>query len=168
MTQAAGTRAPKRAPRAPVAVAEQPAPSRTDLDRRLRIAIAVLAVIGIGVATYLTYVHYAKLKIACTNTGCTTVQSSVYAKLAGIPVPVLGLVGYVSILASILVLRGEVSRIVSFGLALTGFLFSLYLTYREIFTIKAICEWCVSSAVLMTLLAVITAVRVVRGEPLGP
>ncbi len=139
----------------------EPAPSST--DRALRIAVAVLCVIGVGIATYLTYVHYAKLKIACTNTGCTTVQSSVYAKVAGIPVPVLGLVGYAGILAT-LALRGDAGRMIGFGMALVGFLFSCYLTYREVFTIKAICEWCVGSAVLMTLLLIVTTVRVVRGE----
>ena len=41
----------------------------------------------------------------------------------------------------------------------------MYLTYRELFTIKAICQWCVSSAVLMTILVVLTAIRVLREEP---
>lgn len=142
--------------------ASSPAP--VDGDRRLRIAVAVLCVIGLGISGYLTYVHYADLKVACTNTGCVTVQSSVYAKLAGIPVPVLGLVGYAAILGSVLALRGDLGRVAGFGLALVGFLFSCYLTYREVFTIKAICEWCVGSAALMTLLAIITAVRAIRGE----
>jgi uncharacterized membrane protein len=136
-------------------------------DRGLRIAVVVLSVIGLGIAAYLTYVHYAGLKVACTNTGCETVQSSVYAKVSGVPVPVLGLVGYVAILGSAVLLRGDLSRVAGFGLALIGFLFSAYLTYRELFTIHAICEWCVSSAVVMTVLLVLTGIRVVRGEPLA-
>jgi uncharacterized membrane protein len=64
----------------------------------------------------------------------------------------------------VVALRGELGRVAGFGLALVGFLFSCYLTYREVFTIKAICEWCVGSAALMTLLAIITAVRAIRGE----
>ena len=120
-------------------------------DRKLAIAILVLAVIGTGVASYLTYVHYEGLKVVCSNTGCATVQSSRYAKLVGIPVATLGLVGYLGILGSLLI-KGELGRMAGFGIALIGFLFSLYLTYRELFTIHAICEWCVSSAVLMTLL----------------
>jgi uncharacterized membrane protein len=136
-----------------------------DLDRRLRTAIAVICVLGLAIAAYLTYVHYAKLKVACLSSGgCETVQGSSYAKLAGIPVPLLGLFGYAGILGS-LALRGEIGRFVGFGMALVGFLFSLYLTYRELFTIEAICQWCIGSAVLMTLLMVITTVRVVRGEP---
>lgn len=133
-------------------------------DRRLRIAIAVLCLIGIGVAGYLTYVHYAGLKVVCLSSGgCETVQSSRYAKLDGIPVALLGLLGYITILAS-LVLRGDSGRSAGFGVALIGFLFSMYLTYRELFTIKAICQWCVGSAVLMTLLVVLTAIRVLRDE----
>jgi uncharacterized membrane protein len=131
-------------------------------DRRLRIAIGVVAVIGLGIATYLTYVHYAGLKVACLSSGgCETVQSSRYAKLDGIPVAVLGLIGYVGILCS-LALRGDTGRAAGFGLALVGFLFSLYLTYREDFSIHAWCQWCIASAILMTTLMILTAVRVAR------
>jgi uncharacterized membrane protein len=133
-------------------------------DRRLRTAILVVALIGLGIATYLTIVHYSGLKVACLASGsCETVQSSRYAKLAGIPVPVLGLIGYIGILGTLLI-RGDLGRIAAFGIALTGFLFSGYLTYRELFTIKAICQWCVGSAVCMTVLMVLTAIRVVRTD----
>jgi uncharacterized membrane protein len=135
-------------------------------DRRLRIAILVLSVIGIGVAGYLTYVHYEGLKVLCLSSGgCETVQASRYAKLDGVPVALLGLLGYVGILGS-LAIRGETGRIAGFAIALIGFGFSMYLTYRELFTIKAICQWCVSSAVLMTVLVVLTAIRVLRDDPL--
>jgi len=134
------------------------------MDRRLRAAIAVLCVLGIGIATYLTYVHYAGLKVLCLSGGsCETVQSSSYAKLAGIPVAVLGLAGYITILISLAV-RAEASRAAAFGVALIGFGFSLYLTYRELFTIKAICQWCVASAALMTALAILTAIRLLRDD----
>jgi len=144
-------------------------PARTSAvrrtDRRLAIAILVLALIGVGVAGYLTYIHYEKIKILCLSSGgCETVQASSFAKLDGIPVAVLGLAGYVCILGS-LAIRNEMGRFIGFAIALVGFLFSMYLTYRELFTIKAICQWCVSSAVLMTLLMVLTAIRVIREEP---
>jgi uncharacterized membrane protein len=139
----------------------------TTVDQRLRIAIGVLCLVGIGIAGYLTYVHYEGLKVLCLSSGgCETVQSSRYAKLDGIPVPILGLIGYISILGS-LALRGDTGRTAGFGLALIGFLFSMYLTYRELFTINAICQWCVGSAVVMTVLALLTAVRVLRAEPGG-
>jgi uncharacterized membrane protein len=144
-----------------------PVAPRRSLERRLTIAIGVLSLIGLGIAGYLTYVHYEGLKVLCLSSGgCETVQSSTYAKLDGIPVPVLGLLGYISILFS-LALRGDMGRLAGFGLALIGFGFSAYLTYRELFTIKAICQWCVGSAIVMTALMIPTAIRVLRAEPGG-
>ena len=146
------------------AAAANGVPAEDIFDRRLRIAVVLLCLIGIGVAGYLTYTHYAGLKVVCLSSGgCETVQSSVYSKLDGVPVAVLGLAGYIGILFTLLI-RNELGRAAGFGLALVGFLFSLYLTYRELFTIKAICQWCVSSAVLMTLLTILTAIRVLRVE----
>jgi uncharacterized membrane protein len=143
------------------------APRALITDRRLLIAIVVLCLLGIGDAGYLTYVHYAGIKVACLSGsgGCETVQASKYSKLDGIPVAVLGLIGYVTILGS-LAIRGELGRAAGFGVALIGFGFSMYLTYRELFTIHAICQWCVASAVLMTCLVIVTAARLLR-EP-GP
>jgi uncharacterized membrane protein len=134
-------------------------------DRRLRIAILVLALVGVGIAGYLTYVHYKGLKVLCLSSGgCETVQASRYAQLDGVPVAVLGLLGYIGILGSLLI-RGELGRVAAFAIALIGFGFSMYLTYRELFTIRAICQWCVASAALMTILAVLTAIRALREEP---
>jgi len=133
-------------------------------DRRLRTAGLVLAVLGVAVAGYLVYVHYADVDPVCNIAhGCHKVQTSEYAKLAGIPVALLGLVGYVTILVALL-LPGEPARMVAALTALVGFGFSLYLTYRELFTIDAICQWCVASAIIMTLLAVVTTWRLLR-EP---
>jgi uncharacterized membrane protein len=134
-------------------------------DRRLRVAAFVLTVLGIGVAGYLTYIHYAGIDPVCNIAhGCIKVQSSKYAELAGVPVALLGLVGYVTILAA-LVVDGELGRLAAALTALVGFGFSAYLTYRELFTIDAICQWCVASAVLMTGLAIVCTWRVVIAEP---
>jgi uncharacterized membrane protein len=131
-------------------------------DRRLRLAALVLAVLGIGVAGYLTYVHYEGIRPVCGIGGdCEKVQSSEWSELAGIPVALLGLLAYVAILASLLVRREE-ALIAGALISLVGFGFSLYLTYRELFTIEAVCQWCVASAVLMTLLAAVTTVRLLR------
>jgi uncharacterized membrane protein len=139
-------------------------PAGSSVDQRVRIAIGVICVIGIGIGAYLTYVHYEGLKVLCLSSGgCETVQSSVYSKLDGVPVATLGLAGYIAILITLWI-RGDAGRAAGFGLALVGFLFSMYLTYRELFTIKAICQWCVASAVLMTALAILTAIRVLRVE----
>jgi uncharacterized membrane protein len=132
-------------------------------ERRLRRLIALAALIGLAVAAYLTYVHYAELEPVCAGGGggCEKVQNSSYAELAGIPVAVLGLIGYALILASLWV-PGESGRLAGALLALVGFGFSAYLTWAELFEIDAICQWCVASAVLMTVLAVATSWRLVR------
>jgi uncharacterized membrane protein len=128
-------------------------------DRRLRLAAIVLALVGLGVAAYLTYVHYEDIRPVCGLGGdCVKVQTSEWSKLAGIPVALLGLLAYATILASLLV-PGEKALIVGALTALVGFGFSAYLTYRELFTIDAICQWCVASAIVMTLLAVVTTAR---------
>jgi uncharacterized membrane protein len=132
-------------------------------ERRLTIAIAVLGVLGIGIAGYLTWIHYSDIDPICTTGGCEKVQSSEYAELAGIPVAVIGLAGYVGILGSLLI-RGELGRTVTALMALVGFGYSLYLTYLEFAVIDAICQWCVASATVMTALALLAATRVVLAD----
>jgi uncharacterized membrane protein len=131
--------------------------------RGLRIATAVLALAGLGIAGYLTWVHYAGLQPLCVGGGggCEKVQSSRWAELAGIPVAVLGLAGYLTILATLAV-RGELGSLLAAFFALVGAGFSAWLTYVELAKIHAICQWCVASAVIMALLAVVTVTRVLR------
>ena len=131
-------------------------------DRRLRLAALVLSVLGLAVAAYLTYVHYEGIRPVCGLGGdCEKVQTSEWADLAGVPVAVLGLAGYVLILASLFV-RCENGLMAGALLSVVGFGFSCYLTYRALFTIDAICPWCVTSAALLTLLAAVTVTRLVR------
>ena len=92
---------------------------------------------------------------------CEKVQTSEWADLAGVPVALLGLLGYAGILVTLFIEREE-ALIAGALIAFVGFGFSAYLTYRELFTIDAICIWCVASAVVMTLLAVVTTVRLLR------
>lgn len=125
------------------------------MSRTLRRVMLVLAVGGLGVASYLTYVHYSGTPPACSfGQSCLKVQTSVWSKVAGVPVALLGLIGYVAILGTLLAPDREESRLATLGLTLIGVGFSGYLTYRELFSIHAICEWCVSSAVIMTLLLI--------------
>jgi len=131
-------------------------------DRALRGVSQVLCAAGIGISGYLTYVHYAGLQPVCgISHGCETVQTSAYATLLGIPVAMLGVITYVVILIS-LRLRGERPLLTSYALTLIAFAFSVYLTYRELFTIHAICSWCVSSAIVFTLLAIVGSRRVLH------
>jgi uncharacterized membrane protein len=130
-------------------------------DRRLWRAAVALSVIGIAIASYLVYVHYADVKPICSiSHGCETVQKSKYAKLAGVPVALIGLGGYVAILASLFI-RSEVGRLAGAGLALVGIGFSAWLTYLEAAHIHAWCQWCVGSAIVMTLLAITLVWRMI-------
>ena len=130
-----------------------------------RVAAIVVAVIGLGIATYLTIVHYAGGAPVCAIAhGCETVQKSDYSKLAGVPVAVLGMLGYIGILAA-LIRDDENSRSVAAFLSILGFGFSAWLTYTEIALIDAICIWCVGSAICMTILAVLTVSRALTVSP---
>jgi len=115
---------------------------------------AVLALAGVAVAGYLTWVHYAGIEPFCVGGGgsCERVQTSDAAFLVGIPVAVLGLVAYLALLGA-LALPGDVGRSLAALVALTGAAFSLYLTWVEIVELDAICQWCVASALIMLALA---------------
>jgi uncharacterized membrane protein len=130
------------------------------MNTKLRAVMLALGIVGLGVAAYLTYVHYAGINPACTaGQSCVKVQTSQWSKLDGVPVALIGLVGYVAIVASLFMPDREATRLATLGLALVGFGFSAYLTYREVFSINAICEWCVASAVIMTLILIAAGVR---------
>jgi uncharacterized membrane protein len=124
-------------------------------------AIAGLALLGLAISIYLTYVHYAGIEPVCSSiSNCERVQTSEYADLVGIPVAVLGIAGYAAILLS-LRMRVEVTAL----LAYLAVAFSAYLTWAEVFKIDAICQWCVASALVTLAIAVLATLRAL-GAPL--
>src|SRR6478672_12404305 len=129
-------------------------------ERILRRLSAGVAIAGIGVATYITIADAGGGAPQCLagGHGCATVAESHYSHIAGINVAVFGIVGYVLLLAAAAT-PGDLGRFGGLLLALVGFGFSAYLTYLELFVINAVCQWCVASAVLMTLLFVVSALR---------
>jgi uncharacterized membrane protein len=126
----------------------------------LRGVATFVATIGIAVAAYIAIADAGDGAPVCLagGGGCKAVAQSSYSELLGIDVAVLGIAGYVLLLGCAF-LRGDGARIAGFGLALAGFGFSIYLTYLELFVIDAICQWCVASAVLMTVLFAVNATR---------
>jgi uncharacterized membrane protein len=134
--------------------------------------IPVLCGIGLFVAAYLAYVESAQVRAVCGPVGdCNTVQQSEYARLFGfLPIGVLGLVGYTAIGVAWAVSRigeGRISSLASLaltGMTLFGMLFSIYLTFLEPFVIGATCIWCLSSAVIMTLLLWLVVHPAARGS----
>jgi uncharacterized membrane protein len=131
-------------------------------EATLRRVIAFVAALGIGVATYITIADSGGGAPTCLagGGGCETVANSSYSHIAGVNVAVFGIVGYVLLLLSAFFVS-DLARFGGFAVALGGFGFSVYLTYLEIWKIEAICQWCVASAVLMTILFVLNAMRFV-------
>ena len=136
-------------------------------DRVLRAAVALVALAGVAVAGYLTYVHYQPSALICTSGGgCETVQESSYAELAGIPVALLGLLGFVAVLV-LVAWDSELARTLAAAIALTAVGFAAYLVLLQAFVIDAWCVWCVvNDLVIVPLLAVTTVWRAwaLRGE----
>ena len=138
------------------------------MKTRLEKVIAGLCVIGLGIAGYLTYTHYLGLAPVClASGGCDIVQSSKYATQFGIPVPVLGLVGYLAFLGSLWI-KGEMGRLLGMVMAIGGWAFSAYLTYLELFRIHAICTWCVTSFATVTIVMILMIVRYFSGSDQKP
>jgi uncharacterized membrane protein len=125
---------------------------------RLRGAIAAACVVGIGIAAYLTYVHYAHTAPICTSGGCETVQKSKYAELAGVPVALLGLVAYVVLLA-LTAVRGVEAALAGVFVAVVGVVFSGYLLWAQLGPIGAICQWCLGNDLTIAVVAALYVVR---------
>jgi uncharacterized membrane protein len=128
----------------------------------LRRAIAFFAALGIGVATYIAIAEAGGNAPTCLagGTGCETVAKSSYSHVAGVNIAVFGIVGYLLLLASAF-FANDAARFGGFAVALGGFGYSVFLTYVEIFKIEAICQWCVASAVLMTIVFLLQATRLI-------
>jgi uncharacterized membrane protein len=136
-----------------------------------RQAIAVLALVGIAIATYL-WLHAIGVigVLQCGTGGCETVQASRYAELFGLPVALYGVVGYVTLFG--IAIAGAQPALAARAwptrwlvtLSGAGFLFTLYLTYLELFVIHALCRWCLGSAAVITAIFV-TALAGSRRTP---
>lgn len=115
----------------------------------------VLALIGIAVSAYLTWIKLTGAYAACVNIGdCESVNSSRFAEIGGVPIALIGLIGYMFILIELLLElrmpeRIDFLRLIIFGVTLAGSMYSLYLTYLEVYVLHAVCPYCVVSAVVM-------------------
>jgi uncharacterized membrane protein len=119
---------------------------------RPRAAIALLSLVGAAIAAYLVYTRYSGASIFCQTGGCETVQSSKYAEVAGIPVAVLGLLGYAAILLTA-ALPGPTPAALGVMFAVIGVAFGAYLLYAQLVLIDAVCQWCVANDVVISLVA---------------
>ena len=132
--------------------------------------LPLVAVAGLGVAAYLSYVELTLSDAVCGAVGdCNAVQQSAYAQIFGIPIGVIGMIGYAVILLVWLYGRwSQDTRANDLILALVGSVFSAYLTFLEPFFIGATCMWCLTSAVIMLLILWLAAPEQVEKQPLRP
>jgi uncharacterized membrane protein len=138
------------------------------MEKRLSQLAIVLTIVGLLVSIYMTIYKITSNDSMCIGSGdCKTVNASRYAEVYGIPVAVLGVAGYSAILAVLLLERRpgffrENGTLVLFGLSLTGFLFTLYLIFVEVALIKAYCPFCITSQTVMTIIFIISVIRLIR------
>jgi uncharacterized membrane protein len=138
------------------------------MEKRLSQLAIVLTIIGLLVSIYMTIYKITSNDSMCIGSGdCKTVNASRYAEVYGIPVAVLGVAGYSAILAVLLMERKpgffqQNGTLLFFGLSLTGFLFTLYLIFVETVLIKAYCPFCITSQTAMTIIFIISVIRLVR------
>lgn len=146
---------------------------RVPSEATLRRAIAFVAALGVGVATYIAIADAGGGAPTCLagGSGCETVANSSHSHIAGVNIAIFGIVAYLILLATAF-FANDSARFAGFATALGGFGFSVYLTYLELFTIEAICEWCLASAVLMTIIFGLCATRLIAytgsgGDPVA-
>ena len=127
-----------------------------------RMGAALMSLLGLFVAAYLYLYKIGRIgALACGAGGCETVQTSEWARFAGVEVALIGVVGYALLLAVALAAiqtapsgrRWPVDLLAA--LAAGGVLFTAYLTYLELFVIRAICRWCVGSAAIIVTILVL-------------
>jgi uncharacterized membrane protein len=121
--------------------------------------VAALALAGIFIALYLTLYKLGVIgELSCSIGSCETVNTSKWSRFLGLPVAAWGVLFYLDVFAVALIgtlPRFEDERVISVVLvveAAVGVLFSAWLTYLELGVIHAICIWCVTSAIIVTLI----------------
>jgi uncharacterized membrane protein len=138
------------------------------MDKRLRQIAIALAILGLLVSIYMTIFKLTNNEAMCVgSSGCSEVNSSKYSEINGIPVAVLGVIGYTAILALLLLEQRpgffqQNGTMMFFGISLTGFLFTVYLIYVEIALIGAYCPFCLTSQAVMSIIFIISVVRLIR------
>lgn len=131
--------------------------------------IWIATILGLSVAVYLTISKLTHSQLYCTPGlgDCNKVNSTRWSLLWGIPLAAYG-AGMYAVILLVQLLKDRVKYIAKyehlllFGISLFGFLFSLYLTYLELFVIKAVCQWCVVSALSVTTIFIVSIIRLVK------
>jgi len=139
------------------------------MDKKLYQSMLALSIVEMAIGLYMTIYKLTSNDSLCLGSGdCSTVNASPYSQVFGIPVATIGLVGALLIFI-ILMLETRGSKffkqnatLIIFGLCVTGFAFNIYLVYLEFYIIKALCPFCIASQITMTILFVLSLIRLVR------
>ena len=133
----------------------------------LKRASLLLALAGLAISLYLSYVKLADAEVVCAASGpinCEVVQNSVWSRLAGVDVALLGALAWL-VMGAILLLETRVDLLAGhgallvFGISLFGFLFSMWLIYVQGGILQAWCLWCLAHELVMTLMFLASAAR---------
>ena len=127
-------------------------------DRVLRTILVALSLAGAFVSAYVLVARWTSAGLLCSTGGCETVQSSEYSELLGVPVAGLGIVGYLVIGGAALG-RGPLARATTAAVALGAAAFGGYLLVIQLVVIDAVCDWCLTSDVISSLIAVVALTR---------
>jgi uncharacterized membrane protein len=127
-------------------------------------SLVLLALVGLADSIYLTYVKLVASGVCVAGNGCETVNLSPYSQIGAVPVALLGALSYGAMLVILFLENSSEffelnSPLMMFGLTFFGVLYSAYLTYLEIYVIKAICLFCVVSAIVLVLMLIISSLR---------
>jgi uncharacterized membrane protein len=146
------------------------APSSFTRDRIVRRAQLLLVLLGFVIAGYLSYLKIEDAPAVCVETGpfnCNVVLNSQYSELAGVPIAYLGFAVYLAI-GAILLLEHRFAflrawgRLITFGIGLFAWLFSMWLVYVQFALLQALCPWCLSHETNFTILFALICYRVYR------
>jgi uncharacterized membrane protein len=139
-------------------------------NRKNYLFSVILAVLGLLDAIYLSWIKLSNSYVSCGPIGdCKSVQSSPYAEIGGIPIAILGVIGFLFIIIFLFIENraskySDAALYLVFSLSLAGTLYSGYLTYLEIAVIHAICPYCVVSAIALMLLFALSVSRLANSR----
>ncbi|NCP85879.1 vitamin K epoxide reductase family protein [bacterium] len=140
------------------------------MDKKLYWGAIFAALAGIAISIYMTIFKLTDNAAMCLgNGGCSVVNASKYSEIYGIPLGIIGLIGYAAIALVLWFeqkhpLLHKYGNMLAMGMSVTGVLYSAYLTYLEIYVIKALCPFCVASAIAISVAFIFTFTRFIRNE----
>ena len=138
---------------------------------KLKITIAIVALLGLLDAIYLTIIKFSKNKALCLEGvgDCWSVNNSRYSEWNGIPISIFGIIAYTIILLILFFenknkLLQDYGKILIIGITISGFLLSIYLTYLQFAVIKAVCPFCIFSAITMTTVFILSLINYFKNQ----